>query len=104
MARYLIAEKFYKNGKPLKVQPADKFRKMLVKQGIVFTERVFSPASEKTLENECWDRRRQETEWDGIPVGGPFTFREQSKIQELVCTEFTFHLRGALCQNLNSEP
>lgn len=94
MARYLISTALKKNGAFLKNQPADRFRKMLIRQKIAFTERELCPLRDRIdleLQSGDWDRPRRS--FRNVPQA---TYRERSQIQFLPTTEFIFDNEGAL--------
>ena len=87
MARYLIGTALTLKGTVKKNQPADKFRKLLIRQKIPFTERELPPMHDR-IDLELKDPR-----WNGLSYkpGGLI-----SALCEHPATEFTFENEGAL--------
>ena len=94
MARYLIGTALTQKGTVRKNQPADAFRKLLLRQKIPFSERVLDPMKDRIdleLKNECWDRKRG-TSFTGVLP----TYRQRTHVPDWPVTEFTFHDQGNL--------
>ena len=91
MARYIIGTKLTLKGEPTKAQPADKFRKLLIRQKIPFIEKILDPINDRIdllLKDESWDRLR-ETNYFRVNKILP-TYRQLSVIDQFKAYEFIF--------------
>ena len=87
MARYLIGTALTNKGTVRKQQPSDKFRKLLIRQKIPFTERGLDPMVDNIdveLTDGAWEAR-------GYMFMGRFnSYRKNTQIQQWPAIEFTF--------------
>ena len=91
MARYLIGTALTNRGTVKKQQPADKFRKLLIRQKIPFTERGLDPM----MDNIDVELKNGEWEAFGYMFMGRFnSYRKNTCIQQWPATEFTFDERN----------
>ena len=91
MARYLIGTALTNKGTVRKQQPADKFRKLLIRQKTPFTERGLYPmmdSIDSELKNFCWDRRRFRF---NVQIK---SYRMSTDVTQWPATEFTFDERA----------
>ena len=88
MARYLIGTALTLKGVPKKRQPADKFRKLLIRQKIPFTERGLDPLVDRIdleLKNGAWDQY-----WRKLAYEPSKSWRQFTRVYEFRAIEFTF--------------
>ena len=89
MARYLIGTALKKDGTHKKAQPADKFRKLLIRQKIPFTERHLHPMNDRIdleLKDPAWDEVREKG-WNNLQ----YTYRREiSDLTNHPAIEFIF--------------
>lgn len=93
MARYLISMAYTKKGTPKKQQPADRFRRLLVKQKIKFTETALDPLHDRLgqyLLGPCWDAPRKNRK-TGAPLP---TLRSTTPIAQQPATLFEWDELG----------
>ena len=94
MARYIIGTKLTLKGEPTKAQPADKFRKLLIRQKIPFIEKILDPINDRIdllLKNERWDRLRETNYFHGNLINKILpTYRQLSVIDKYKAYEFIF--------------
>lgn len=94
MARYLIGTALTLKGTVRKRQPADVFRRLLLRQKIPFSERQLDPMRDNIdaeLKNEGWDHKRKM--WNGSKLP---SYRKRSVVQDWPVTEFIFDDQGDL--------
>ena len=88
MARYLIGTAITLKGTVRKNQPADKFRKLLIRQKIPFSERELHPLNDRIdleLKNDGWTQKRR-THGNVVRP----SYLERTHITTLTAVEFTF--------------